>query len=795
MSKPPRIPLVKPAVPSYSDLSENLENILASGMLTKGDRLREFEEAAARYLKVKHAVAVSSGTIGLMLAYRALNLQGEAIVPSFTFMATVSALVWAGVKPVFAETDFQTRNIDPQAVEEKITPRTSAIIAVHNFGNPAPIDELRQIAERHNLRLIFDAAHAFGSTYRTRAVGSQGDAQVFSLSPTKLVIAGEGGVVATNNDELAKGLRRGREYGNDGTYDSAFAGLNGRLPEMSALLASESLRSLDGAVENRNAYADFYRKELGRLGGIVFQKVAAADRSTYKDFCITVDENEFGLSRDELARALAEENIETRSYYNPPVHLQTAYRQFTTESLPFTERLARESLSLPMWSEMEAETLERVCRVIESIQQSSGQIKRQTDKTNRAVWVFSQPTKQNGNGNGHAAIKTLRETEAREGLNSAVKGFLDDDPIQDWIALSRIRRAEVTDLLRRPTIELDRENILTFLREKTVLVTGAGGSIGSELTRQLAAYPLRKLILLDRSECGLFLIERELAATVSGLEIKAMVADVCDRARVNSVFRNFSPQVIFHAAAHKHIPLMEENVSEAVRNNILATYALGEIAGKSGAEAFVLISTDKAVKPTSVMGASKRMAELIVQELNQSFRTRFLAVRFGNVIGSTGSVTTRFREQIKRGGPVTVTHPEMERYFMTIPEAANLVLQAGAIGEGGEIFVLDMGEPVKILDLAKELIRLSGLKPETDIKIVFTGVRPGEKLREQLQTEKEQLAKARHPKIFVGRISSYPSGTVQQALKKINELYLSEDEAQIREFLNEFLPEAQLIER
>lgn len=390
MSKPQRIPIVRPVLPHFDDLNENLENIVASGVLTKGNHLEEFEEAAARYLNVKEAVAVSSCTSGLMLAYQALNLRGEAIVPSFTFMATVSALVWAGVKPVFAESDFQTRNINPQVIEEMITPRTSAIIAVHNFGNPAPIDELAQIAAHHNLKLIFDAAHAFGSAYQSCPVGAQGDAQVFSLSPTKLVISGEGGIVATNDSELATQLRRGREYGNDGTYNSAFPGLNGRLPEISALLAKESLRLLNRAIENRNAYAEVYRKELGQLSGIGFQDIAAGNQSSYKDFCIKVDENEFGLSRDELARALAEENIETRSYYNPPVHLQTAYRQFTTASLPITEKLAQENLSLPMWSQMEDETLDRVCSVIKRIQRDARQTRRAPDQTTRTEWAPEQ---------------------------------------------------------------------------------------------------------------------------------------------------------------------------------------------------------------------------------------------------------------------------------------------------------------------------------------------------------------------------------------------------------------------
>jgi dTDP-4-amino-4,6-dideoxygalactose transaminase/nucleoside-diphosphate-sugar epimerase len=792
MTFPPKIPIVKPVVP-IDRINQNLASVLASGVLTKGRCLREFEEAAAQYMNVKHAVAVSSGTTGLMLTYWALNLRGEVIVPSFTFMATASALVWAGVKPVFVETDLQTKNVDPNAIEEKITPRTSAIIAVHNFGNPAAIDELRRIAERHNLKLIFDAAHALGSTYRNEPIGSQGDAQVFSLSPTKLVIAGEGGIITTNDTELAMRLRCGREYGNDGRYDSAFAGLNGRLPEVSALLASESLRSLDSAVENRNAYAQFYRKELSKLRGIGFQAVAEGDRSAYKDFCITVDENEFGLSRDELASALAAENIETRSYYNPPVHLQTAYRQFAAGDLPATEKLARECLSLPMWSQMDSGTLKRVCRSIEGIRQRCARSKRKRQKANRTVPASSACA--NKKGDGSNGTKSLLQTDVRVGFSLEANGFLEDDSIQDLMALSRIRNVEVKELLRRPAVERDRLNILTSLEDKTVLVTGAGGSIGSELARQLATYPLRKLILLDRSEYGLFLIERELAERVSGLENKAVIADVCDSARMNSIFRDFLPQVVFHAAAHKHVSLMEENALEAVKNNILGTYTTATIAGEFGAEAFVLISTDKAVRPTSVMGASKRVAELTVQELNQSYGTRFLTVRFGNVIGSTGSVTTIFREQIKRGGPVTVTHPKMERYFMTIPEAANLVLQAVAIGEGGEIFILDMGEPVKILDLAKELIRVSGLNPETDIKIVFTGVRRGEKLCEQLQTEKEQLAKTRHPQIFIGRISPYPPGTVQLALKKLSELYLAEDHLQIREFLGKFLPEAQLTER
>ena len=385
MNKLPEVPIARPCVTNHERLDENVTRILTSGALTKGRWLRELENNAAEYLGVKHAIAVSSGTTGLMLAYRALELQGEAIVPSFTFMATASALVWARVRPVFVDSEFHTKNIDPEAITKQITPHTTAIVAVHNFGNPAPIGELQEIASRHNLKLIFDAAHAFGATYQHQPIGSQGDVQVFSLSPTKLVVAGEGGIIATNCGDLAKRLRLAREYGNDGTYDSVLVGLNGRLPEISALLAVESLRGLDSAVENRNAYAAFYQRELRKLPGIGFQAVRNDDRSAYKDFVITIDEDQFGLSRDQLMAALAAENIETRSYYNPPVHLQTSYRHFAGHDLPVTEKLARQCLSLPMWSQMESGILERVCATIEGIQRNCEEIRDQHAARERAT--------------------------------------------------------------------------------------------------------------------------------------------------------------------------------------------------------------------------------------------------------------------------------------------------------------------------------------------------------------------------------------------------------------------------
>jgi FlaA1/EpsC-like NDP-sugar epimerase len=324
------------------------------------------------------------------------------------------------------------------------------------------------------------------------------------------------------------------------------------------------------------------------------------------------------------------------------------------------------------------------------------------------------------------------------------------------------------------------------------MVTGAGGSIGSELARQVARFNPSNLLLVERAEFALFNIDRELRESLPGLNIVPLTADVCDENRMRSIFSTYDPHVIVHAAAHKHVPMMESNPTEAVKNNVLGTRLLGEMAGRFGAEAFVLISTDKAVRPTSMMGASKRVAELVIQDLEGRYATRYVAVRFGNVIGSAGSVIPIFREQISKGGPVTVTHPDMVRYFMTIPESVQLVLQAGAMGEGGEIFILDMGEPVSILDLAKDTITLSGLKPYEDIDIVFTGIRPGEKLFEELQTDAESVAKTRHPKIYIGKIAKYPSEEVSSAL---TELALLAEDGQgngLRKCLNDLLPEANL---
>lgn len=364
--------------------------------------------------------------------------------------------------------------------------------------------------------------------------------------------------------------------------------------------------------------------------------------------------------------------------------------------------------------------------------------------------------------------------------------------LQGTVKVSRIRDVQIEDLLGREPVQLDEPEIARFVAGKVVMVTGAGGSIGLELARQVARFRPAELLLVERAEFALFSIDRELRASWPELHIVPLVADVGRETRMRPIFKNHRPTLVLHAAAHKHVPMMEFNATEAVRNNVLATNLLGELAAEFNVEAFVLISTDKAVRPSSVMGATKRTAELVIQDLSHRFATRYVAVRFGNVIGSTGSVIPIFNEQIRKGGPVTVTHADMTRYFMTIPEAAQLVLQAGAMGEGGEIFILDMGKPVRILELAKTAITLSGLRPYYDIDIVFTGIRAGEKLYEELELTEEQTSRTRHPKIFISKINAYPEEKMHEALERLAMFSETGSEVEIRSYLNDLLPEARL---
>ncbi len=352
------------------------------------------------------------------------------------------------------------------------------------------------------------------------------------------------------------------------------------------------------------------------------------------------------------------------------------------------------------------------------------------------------------------------------------------------------RTVSIEDLLRRAPVNIDLDAVNHWIEDRTLLVTGSAGSIGSEICRQLLQFNPRRLVLVDRSENGQFFLSREMRALAPQCDIVVLMADINDQQRMSKVFADVKPDIVFHAAAYKHVPLMELNVGEAVKNISLATRCLADLANRHNVESFVMISTDKAVNPTSVMGTCKRVGELYVQSLASESTCRFVTVRFGNVLDSAGSVVPIFREQIARGGPVTVTHPQMTRFFMTIPEASQLVIQAGAMGQGGEIFVLDMGDPVKIVDLASDMIRLSGFRPQEDIEIDFVGVRPGEKLFEELHIEGERHRETSHPKIMVAESTRVEYESICQSMARLRSIMNGPDQ-QILAELESIVPHYQ----
>jgi FlaA1/EpsC-like NDP-sugar epimerase len=357
------------------------------------------------------------------------------------------------------------------------------------------------------------------------------------------------------------------------------------------------------------------------------------------------------------------------------------------------------------------------------------------------------------------------------------------------LRVSQIRDVDINDLLGREAVKLDMDLIEAFAQNKTILVTGAGGSIGSEMCRQLCNFKPKLLVLIEQAENPLFYIERELYKKFAEVNIKAIICNITDKSRVEKVFKEYKPQVVIHAAAHKHVPLMELNAGEAVKNNILGTQVVADAADNHAVTNFVMISTDKAVNPTSIMGSSKRIAEMYIQDLSRTSKTHFVTVRFGNVLGSDGSVVPIFKRQIAEGGPVTVTHSEMKRYFMTVPEASQLVLQAASMGKGGEIFVLDMGEPVKIVDLARELITLSGFRPGEDIEMIFTGLRPGEKLFEELSIEGEDMQRTRHPKISIWKNIPIDREKLRAGVSELITIAKDQTHSEIVRKIKELVPE------
>jgi FlaA1/EpsC-like NDP-sugar epimerase len=410
------------------------------------------------------------------------------------------------------------------------------------------------------------------------------------------------------------------------------------------------------------------------------------------------------------------------------------------------------------------------------------QIKEISQKRNIDEIVIAMPS---------ATHKQLRQVIERcEGANLNFSTVPDLVEIASGkVSVSQIRNVDINDLLVREPVTLETESISAFIKDKVILVTGAGGSIGAEMCRQIGQYQPRTLLLIEQAENAMFFIERELRSNLGEVDIRAYICDIAEKERLDKIFQQQRPDVVIHAAAHKHVPLMETNPGEAVKNNVVGTRNVAEVADKYEVGNVVMISTDKAVNPTSIMGSSKRLAEMSIQCLNKRSKTNFVMVRFGNVLGSNGSVIPLFRRQIEEGGPVTVTHPEMQRYFMTIPEASQLVLQAATMGRGGEVFVLDMGEPVKIVDLARDLITLSGFRAGEDIEIQFTGMRPGEKLFEELATSGENMQPTRHPKIGIWKNEPPDEAVLDDAVARLVAIADQDDYEKIVSIIKEVVPE------
>ncbi len=377
--------------------------------------------------------------------------------------------------------------------------------------------------------------------------------------------------------------------------------------------------------------------------------------------------------------------------------------------------------------------------------------------------------------------ETGRRIQILPGMYQIIKGDVN---------VSNLREVQIEDLLGRDPIEVNVDEIIGYVRDKVVLVTGGGGSIGSELCRQVARHSPRRLVILDIYENNAYEIQQELRRDYPELDLEVLIGSVRNTMRVDEIFREYRPDIVYHAAAHKHVPLMEDSPNEAIKNNVFGTLKVAAAADRYGTGRFVMISTDKAVNPTNIMGASKRICEMVIQNMNRKSRTEYVAVRFGNVLGSNGSVVPLFKKQIEQGGPVTVTHPDIIRYFMTIPEAVSLVLQAWAYAKGGEIFVLDMGEPMKILDLAKNMIKLSGYRVNEDIRIEFTGLRPGEKMYEELLMQEEGLKETANRMIYIGRPIEYDDELFERQLERLQEASVNESQ-DIRALVREIVPSYQ----
>ncbi len=759
--------------PSWPHFDEELiasaERVLRSGRVNywTGQEGVLFEREFAEQAGSAYTLAVANGTVALEVALRALGIGpgDEVLTPSRTFIASAGAIVAVGAHPVFVDVDAESQNISVEAVRSAITPATRAILAVHLGGWPCDMPAICAIAREHGLRVVEDCAQAQGATLDGRLVGSFGDVTAFSFCQDKMMTtAGEGGMVCTPDERLWKKMWAYRDHGKD--FDAVHAesksvgfrwvhksfGSNLRMTEVQSAVGRVALRKLPAWLERRRVNATYLAERLGMIEALRVPAVPERVGHAYYRFYAFLREGLLaeGYSRDRILGELAAQGIPCGSGSCSEVYLEKAFpvEWHPPQRLPIARELGESSLAFPVHPTLGQQHMERICDAVELVLQRAG--------------------KGRSASKGFVPHKLDAPVAARNG------------------AAEVMRNMNLAELLDRDPVPAEPSLEHAGLCGRVVMVTGAAGSIGSELCAQILRSRPAKLVCLDQAEIPLFELEKKLEAYTEA-EKAFVVADITDPEAVRHPLLEHGVDAIFHAAAHKHVSLCEANPIAALKNNVFGLMDLLDCADECGCNDFVLISSDKAVKPGGVMGCTKRLGEMMLGA-RPFARMRCVSVRFGNVLGSQGSVVPIFQDQIRRGVAVTVTHPEMRRYFMTVSEAAYLVLQAFRVGGHGEILVLDMGEPVRIVDLAGMMIRGSG-KREDETEIQYIGMRPGEKLCEELFYDSEMPEATSLPGIRRAKCLPpvWPQFSMQ--LRELRACALSRDPERIRAKLKEMIPE------
>ncbi|MFF4055888.1 DegT/DnrJ/EryC1/StrS family aminotransferase [Streptomyces sp. NPDC001668] len=829
------------------------QRVLSSGWVTMGRETKLFEEEFAAYVGAEHAVAVSSCTAALELALRALRLPagGTVLVPAVTFCGAAEAVLHAGLRPVLVDVDPHTAMPTPATVARaaRACGGPQAMMVLHYAGAPAPVAELAQAARLPLTHVIEDAAHALGTSVGDRPVGSLSRATCFSFYATKNLPIGEGGMVTTDDPELADRIRRTRLHGMSADawrrhlpggswrYTVEEAGLKANMTDVQAAIGRAQLRHFDAGQERRQTLAERYDAALETVPGLAPLDAVTPGRHAHHLYVVRVLE-EYGTGRDELIDRLAEHGIATSVHFIPLHHMP--YFRHTAiippGGLPGTDALFPQLMSLPLYPKLTERQVDRVCAGL------ARRARRRRPAGLRTLVI----------GAGEAGRGLARDLAHTPEFGLDPVGFLDDDPakrrtaavgdlpvlghlddtrtavlehhiqavvvaipalapdrfrrvaraaetagasvrylpsfiaaLQRDVMGSDMRSLDVGELIGRAEIHVVGPQARSVIAGRRVLVTGAGGSIGSELCHQLRAFGPSRLFLLDHDESNLHRLQLELYGDALHAD-DVVISDIRDRPRIDQLFRELRPEVVFHAAAHKHLPLLELYPCEGVKTNVRGTENLVRAAAAVGTGRFVLISTEKAADPVSVLGATKRLAELVVRNAQQDAPpgTVFAAVRFGNVLGSRGSLLSVVAQQLGAGSPVTVTHPDATRFFMTVEEAVGLVLESARTARGGEVFVLDMSGPVRIVDLVRKFAR-SVHVPDVDIR--YTGLRPGEKLNETLFAAQEQHIRTSHPHILAA-VPTARSAPLAQHLPALHTAAERNDDADVRRILTRLLP-------